>query len=282
MGVYMVFPKGKRKALTLSYDDGIRQDRRLVEILDRYAIKGTFNVNCGSMNEEVDFEAKTGKMSKEEIKALFENSAHELAIHGYTHEFDNLLPNNIMVNEIIEDRKALEKLTGKIIRGMAYPFGTYNDKLVDCLKACGIVYSRTVISSHSFKIPTDWLRLEATCHHSDKELMNLCDSFLEGKPTFPQVFYLWGHSFEFDRNVENNNWGIIEKFAEKMGNRDDIWYATNIEIYDYVKAYEALDFSTDESLVHNPTATDVYIICSRTPDSPVVEVKAGQTVRLKD
>ena len=278
----MVFPKGKRKALTLSYDDGIRQDRRLVEILDRYAIKGTFNVNCGSMNEEVDFEAKTGKMSKEEVKALFENSAHELAIHGYTHEFDNLLPNNIMVNEIIEDRKALEKLTGKIIRGMAYPFGTYNDKLVDCLKACGIVYSRTVISSHSFKIPTDWLRLEATCHHSDKELMNLCDSFLEGKPTFPQVFYLWGHSFEFDRNVENNNWGIIEKFAEKMGNRDDIWYATNIEIYDYVKAYEALDFSTDESLVHNPTATDVYIICSRTPDSLVVEVKAGQTVRLKD
>lgn len=278
----MVFPQGKRKALTLSYDDGTRQDRRLVEILNRYSIKATFNVNCGLLDETVDFEAKKGKMSEAELKALFENSPHELAIHGYTHEFDNLLPNNIMVNEIIEDRKALEKLTGKIIRGMAYPFGTFNDTLVDCLKACGIVYSRTIISNHAFKIPTDWLRLEPTCHHSDKDLMKLCDDFLNINSSLPQLFYLWGHSFEFDRDVEYNNWGTIEKFAEKMGNRDDIWYATNIEIYDYVKAYEALNFSTDESLVHNPTATDVYIINSRALEADVIEVKAGQTIRLKD
>lgn len=69
------------------------------------------------------------------------------------------------------------------------------------------------------------------------------------------MFYLWGHSYEFDND---DNWDIIEKFAAYVGGRNDVWYATNIEIYDYVKAYEALRVSVDGSIVQNPTATDVW------------------------
>ena len=42
---YMRFPEGREKALTFSYDDGVLADRKLIEIFDRYGLKGTFNLN---------------------------------------------------------------------------------------------------------------------------------------------------------------------------------------------------------------------------------------------
>lgn len=277
----MRFPNGKAKALTLSYDDGVRQDKKLIKIIDKYGIKGTFNVNSGCFGNNSEREKSDGRMSAEEISELFENSPHEIAVHGLDHGYDDILHNNLMANEIIRDRENIEKTTGRIVRGMAYPFGTFNDKLVDCLKACGIAYSRTVISSEGFGMPKDWLRLETTCHHSNKKLDLLCDKFLEMTPRVPQMFYLWGHSFEFDRNEENNNWEIIEKFSEKMGGHDDIWYATNIEIYDYTKAFEALQFATDQSMVHNPTAIDVWFSLGYWGEINIYCVKAGETLKIK-
>ena len=39
------FPGGKLKAVTFSYDDGVNQDIRFAEILSKYGLKGTFNLN---------------------------------------------------------------------------------------------------------------------------------------------------------------------------------------------------------------------------------------------
>ena len=258
--ITMRFPKGLKKCLTLSYDDGVRQDKRLVKILDKHGIKATFNINSGLFGNVADKELPNGRMSVEEVKELFGNSPHEVAIHGLYHGWDQTLHSNCMANEILEDRKNIEKLFGRVIRGMAYPFGAFNDKLVDCLRACGIVYSRTVISTERFDIPEDWLRLPATAHHRNPRLNELCDNFLEMDVYLPQMFYLWGHSYEFDNNEEYNNWGVIEEFAEKMGGRDDIWYATNIEAYDYIDAYNRLNISTDETIIHNPSGVDVWVL----------------------
>ena len=89
------------------------------------------------------------------------------------------------------------------------------------------------------------------------------------------MFYLWGHSYEFDNN---DNWNVIEEFCEYMGGRDDIWYATNIEIYDYVKAYENLQTSVDKKIIHNPSNTDVWA----EHNGKVIKIKAGETVTLDD
>ena len=47
MAIYPTFPDGKRKAFTVSYDDGWPQDRRLIGLMNKYGIKGTFNLNSG-------------------------------------------------------------------------------------------------------------------------------------------------------------------------------------------------------------------------------------------
>lgn len=258
--IFMSFPNGMKKALTLSYDDGVDQDIRLVEILNRYGLKCTFNINSGSYAPEGNVypedRINSRRMSLSQAQALYKNSGHEVAVHTLTHPRLERLPMPNITYEVLQDRLNLEKQYGCIVRGMAYPFGTYNDQVVDCLRACGIAYARTVVSTEKFDIPTDWLRMPATCHHKNPRLMTLAQQFLDSKNSeTPKLFYLWGHSYEFD---QQNNWNVIEDFAALMGGREDIWYATNIEIYDYVQDYQRLIWSADGRMVHNPTSRALF------------------------
>ena len=169
---------------------------------------------------------------------------------------------------------APQDMFGGLIRGLAYPFGTYSDTVVEALKATGVAYARTVVSTNDFSIPNDWLRLHPTCHHAAPNLDQLCDRFLQDSAPFgSRLFYLWGHSYEFEAM---DNWDVIERFCEKMGGRDDIWYATNIEIVDYVNACRAIRTSANGKRMHNPTAIDVWADVN----GKQVVICAGETVEV--
>ena len=272
------FPGFKSKALTFSYDDGVAQDRRLISIMSKYGLKGTFNVNSGLFGEVPTIDK--GRMTAEEVFQLYTETGNEVAVHGYKHISLAEVDSAVAINDVIEDRKNLERMFGKVIKGMAYANGSYNDEVVQLLKMCGISYSRTTISTEKFDLPTDWLRLPATCHHANPRLMELAKEFVEGaeSPSFwgkrPKLFYLWGHSYEFDS--KNQSWDIIENFASYLGNREDIWYATNGEIYEYIQEFDRLQFSADGTSVFNPSSLDMYI------DSLYGQFKisSGQTVTL--
>lgn len=275
--ICMRFKDGKAKALTLSYDDGVEQDIRLIEIMNQNGLRGTFNLNSGiypPLGTVIPKGQIHRKMTKEQATKIYTDSCHEVAVHGLTHPFLEQLPMPLAMWELIEDRRNLEEQFHTIIRGMAYPYGTYNDAVIDCLKKSGLVYARTVISSHNFKIPTDWLRLEPTCHHNDVQLMPLIQEFVEESPKWePWLFYLWGHSYEFERD---NNWHVIEQFASFTGDKKDIWYATNIQIYDYVDAYKRLQFSIDQSQVYNPTAVILFF----QKDTTVYCIHPGEKINI--
>lgn len=255
---FLRFPEFKRKAVTLSYDDGTKYDEKFIEILNKYGLKATFNINSGLFYPDGDEK----RMSASEAVSLYKNSGHEVAVHGAKHLSLAEVPPEVACRDIIEDRIALEKLFGKIIRGMAYANGSYTDKVVEMLKICGIKYARTTVSTERFDIPEDWLRLSATCHHNNPRLIQLAEEFLKSPESgifwqnTPRLFYLWGHSYEFHNN---NNWEVIEKFAEKTGNREDVWYATNGEIYDYVRAYDKLEYSVENNIIKNASDQEVYL-----------------------
>ena len=278
----MQFPGGKTKALTLSYDDGVQQDIRMIEILDKYGIKCTFNINGSALiDEERTYpEGQVHRrMARKEAKEVYSKAienGHEIAVHTYTHPFLDKLPAEMVAYEIVEDRKTLEDLFGTVIKGCAYPFGTTNDTVVEVLRNCGILYARTTVATKSFDIPTDWLRLPSTCHHNAPDLMTLVERFLNEIDRYnrPKLFYLWGHTYEFEGN---NNWEVIEKFAEAIGNRDDVWYANNMQIYDYVEAYRSLRFSSDGNIVYNPSAQTVWFSTTNIN----VKVAPGETVKIR-
>lgn len=267
---------GKRKVLTFSYDDGNAPDIRLIKIFDKYGLKGTFNINSGLLRDTEDVrENPEGKLTKGEVAAMFADSQHEAATHTYTHPWLETLSSEDTITETVQDRMTLEKLTGKPVRGMAYPFGCFTDEQTKLLRQCGIVYSRTAKATHNFYFPKDWLYLNPTCHHNDEKLFELAEAFAEEEPKWDicRMFYVWGHTFEFDKD---DNWDRIEKLAEYISGREDIWYATNIEIYDYVKAYENLVTSFDGRIIHNPSAIDVWVKAF----DKTVKIEAGSTVKL--
>lgn len=271
--MYIRFKDGKPKAFTLSYDDGVVQDIRFIDILNKNGLKGTFNINTGMyLDEDAEREKFYGRMKLSEAKKLYINSGHEVAVHGLKHTFLEQQSSVEVVTEIMEDRKNIEREYGIVARGMAYPFGTYSDEVIDVLKKCGICYSRTIKSTGGFGLPENWLALHPTCHHNNPELMNLAKAFAEEKSWKRNVlFYVWGHTYEFD-NLDN--WEMFEEFAEYIGGRDNIWYATNIEIYDYVKAYESLQVSVDKKIIHNPSAITVWF----EEQGEVFSVEAGKTL----
>ena len=255
---WMLFPGGLYKALTLSYDDGVEQDVRLLGIMQKHGLKGTFNLNAGLFAPEGTVYPAGQihrRMTQKACVELFKDSGQEVAIHAFYHGSLPELPPAHAVWQVVHDKEALENLFGRIIRGMAYPFGTYDPAFTQTLRDCGVAYARTVESTHRFAIPNDWLTLPATCHHKDPELMNLARRFAEGKPYRPQLFYLWGHSYEFEAD---NNWHVIEEFARYMGNREDIWYATNIQIHDYVQAWRSMHVSVDGRRLYNPSAITLW------------------------
>jgi len=199
--MFMRFPSGRKKALTFSYDDGLQQDEKLIAIMIKNGLYGTFNINSG---------------------------------------------------------------------GFAYPNGVCTDEVVEALRACHFSYARTIISSKDFKIPSDWLRLQPTCHHLDSNLTNYGKQFIENEPKRDSwLFYVWGHTYELD---DRQSWSKIEEFAEYIGNHGDIWYATNIEIVDYVNAYKRLEFSMDGKRVYNPTSTYLYMEIK----GKIISVKPGE------
>jgi peptidoglycan/xylan/chitin deacetylase (PgdA/CDA1 family) len=273
----MRFPQGKPKALTLSYDDGVEQDARLVELMKKHGVKGTFNVSYGEIcppGKVYEAGRYHRPMTLEQLKHVFDWDGIEIAVHGWHHpHFEHLVP-SVAMEEIIEDRLGLEKEFGGVIRGMAYPFGTYNDQVVEILKQTGIRYARTTKSTKQFDLPTDWLRLHPTVRHGSPSLMELTDEFLNlSVVREPKLFYLWGHTFEFDLE---NNWNVIEEFFEKAAGREEIWYATNIEIYEYTQAFERLIYSCDGKRVFNPSAMDVWVAYQEKN----ICIPAGQTIIL--
>ena len=277
MSTFYRFPNGLRKALTLSYDDGVEQDVRLMDILDQHGIRCTFNLNSGCWAPEgTVYPAGTihRRMSKSQVEKLYRNPNHEVANHCLTHASLTEISPAEIAHEVLADRENLEAMFGGLIRGLAYPFGTYSDTVVEALKATGVAYARTVVSTNDFSIPNDWLRLHPTCHHAAPNLDQLCDRFLQDSAPFgSRLFYLWGHSYEFEAM---DNWDVIERFCEKMGGRDDIWYATNIEIVDYVNACRAIRTSANGKRMHNPTAIDVWADVN----GKQIVIRAGETVEV--
>lgn len=257
---FMRFPEGKKKVFTLSYDDNVEEDERLILAMEKHGVKGTFNLIPGWFSPE-GREFPEGEsyrlVSESQAKKIYSRSCVEIANHGDCHKFMTTLSTAEMAEDILLCRRKLETMFGRIVRGMAYPYGWTCDKLRQVLAMCGIVYCRTVDSTLGFDFPSDWLYWHPSCHHDDPKLMELAEEFIHMDPDGEsKMFYVWGHTFEFENN---NNWDVIERLLSAVGGRDDIWYATNMEIYEYVQAFQSLDISVDGRRIVNPTKIPLWV-----------------------
>ncbi len=227
--------QGKMKAVTFSYDDGVTQDQRLIRLFDKYGLKCTFNLNSGLLGKpgsliREDVTVAHVKPRPCEVRGIYEG--HEIAVHTLTHPALSALSDEDVVREVEEDRLALSELAGYEVVGMAYPGGTHvmNEHVADLIRTrTGVKYARTTTSTHSFDLQKDLLIFNPTVYHHIEwdALFRLGEEFIELKPDRPQIYYIWGHAYEFDIH---GDWERFEEFCRLISGHDDIFYGTNRQV----------------------------------------------------
>ena len=228
---------GKMKALTFSFDDAVTQDIRFIELLNKYGMKCTFNLNSGCLGQKGRTLNIGGqiishdKVDAKDVRAIYEG--HEIAAHTIDHP---LLPgiesDDEIVRQVEEDRLRLSSLAGYEVVGFAYPCGgaNFNDRVARLIKErTGVKYARNIISSFSFDEQSDLYKFKPTVHQhaNPNEMFALGEKFIEMKPDKPQIYYIFGHAYEFDCR---DGWERIERFLQLMSGHDDIFYGTNKDV----------------------------------------------------
>lgn len=279
---FLRFPGGKPKAVTLSYDDGCMADEKLIGIINRYGIKCTFNLNCDILRYG------TG-LSHDQVKQLILANGHEIAVHGEMHRGEGSIRPIEGIRDVLNCRLELEDRYGIIIRGMAYPDNGITvfannasyENIKRYLVDLDIVYARTLGGdNNTFALPSDWHCWMPTAHHTNPDILKYANEFVDidvnkiyESKRYPRLFYMWGHSYEFDRN---NNWHLLEDICEVLDGNEDTWYATNMEIYDYVNAYNSLVYSADGSMIYNPSLKEIWF----DRDGKIYTIKPGEELRI--
>ena len=225
----------KKKAITFSYDDGVTQDIRLIELLNKYGLKCTFNLNSELLSKKgmLIREGKRiahYKIHTEDVKQIYEG--HEVAVHTLTHPNLTQCDDEEIIRQVETDRLNLSGLVGYEVVGMAYPCGGVNndDRVARIInKSTGVKYSRTITANNCFDLQENLYRFNPTVYHLNFEkMMQLGGEFIELKPEEPKVFYIWGHSYEMDYGADY--WVKLEEFFKLISNKEDIFYGTNKEV----------------------------------------------------
>ena len=228
------FLNGKTKVFNVTYDDGVLQDVRFVALLNKYNLKGTFNLNSGLMESEFEWTHESGRVIKrlsiEKAVPLYQG--HEIACHTLTHPYMHDLSEQEILHELREDKANLEKMFGREVKGFAVPFDYYSERIENCVRESGFSYARISQESRSFAPQTDYFNWKATVFHTDPELEQLTRQFIECDEEFA-IFQIVGHSYDLD--VEEL-WERIENVFRMIASHDDILPMTTIEIVEHLRS----------------------------------------------
>lgn len=237
------WPGGKWKALIMSFDDAGTQDRQLVSIFNTYGIVGSFNLTSGKLDQ-------ANYITSSELAALYKN--HEVAGHSVDHPYLETLTKAQVISEIADCKTKLSNITGYEVRGFAYPFGTFNDTVVQVEKDLNIAYARVTNDRYDFEIPPalpfELLTWRATAHFNNADYF--ADQLIVNKKERMACMFIWGHSWELDGN---DGWNRMTAFCKKITGKSDIWYAKSIDVADYLNAIYGLQYTGGS--VYNPSST---------------------------
>lgn len=278
---FLRFPGGLPKAVTFSYDDGAFTDVRLVETADEYGLKFTLNLTGDAVEKEKG-------LSIDYLKNTVLAHGHEIATHGYMHRAPQTLRLIEFIRETLDTRLILEEKLGGIIRGFAYP-DLHVDRFArpetyktvkSALTQLDIAYGRMACSSKSFELPEDWHNWQPTAHHDEPWLFEKLDEFiaLDLAKTYcsghsPKLFFIWGHSFEFEAK---QNWHRLEEICSRISGKSDVWYATNGQICSYAAAFDSLLWSANGRRVFNPTLYTLWFDV----DGKTFSIAPGETLTI--
>jgi peptidoglycan/xylan/chitin deacetylase (PgdA/CDA1 family) len=221
---------GFKKYFTLSFDDGVEHDKRIIALMKRYGLHGTFNLNSGLFGYSPKL-FHINRIPRDEIKQVYEG--FEVASHGARHENPRGASRSRLEASIVKDIEGLSDLVGYRVRGHAYPYGFHTAAAEDCLRRHGVIYARRIRGSGSFLFPENPYQYDPTCWFNAKNVFRLIDEFVQAQPENGDLlFMMWGHGYELDYGWRKCPEEQLERIFSKIAGRPDIVYCTNKEAFE--------------------------------------------------
>lgn len=228
--------------VTTSWDDGHVLDMKLAALLQKYGLKGTFYIS--PLDRQMTPE---DRLTPDQILDL--SKSFEIGAHTMTHPDLTRLSDTEVEKEILESKIYLEKIIGKPVVSFCYPSGWYENRHVATLRKLGFLLARTVkrftfhLSDNSLQMATS---IHAYNHWSDfwnilvftrfnllkflqyyRHWDDLAIAMFERVLKKGEIFHIWGHSWEIDRN---NDWTKLERVFRYISGRSNLSYISNKEI----------------------------------------------------
>lgn len=252
--VNKLYPGGKPKAFNITYDDGVLQDLRFVELMNRYGLKGTFNLNSELMRTGFAWTHPNGM----EVKRLDADTArwlyrgHEIASHTRTHPYMHDLSAEEVLDQLGRDKADLEEMLGVEVAGFAVPFDYYSPMIAECAKRCGLEYARMSEFSRSYVPCRDYWFWQTGFYHIEPGLEAFVDGFFETEDELA-VCQIVGHSYDLDAE---GLWRTMENILKRVSAAEDVWSCTNLELVRYLKAMDRAEIG--ENSVHNHSDKELW------------------------
>ena len=232
-----------KKYFTLSFDDGITQDKEIIRILKKYNVHcATFFINTGMLGTNQTSIADRHnrpdvtqlRFTEEELRTGIYDG-FDVEIHTLRHfSMSKGDPTAEFIKEqIVGDAENIYGITGLYPMGMAWPGGDYNEETIETVLAnTHVKFARPVSVTHGFKLPEYFMKWEPTCHIAEKNLFDLARQFVEVEATEDMLFYVWGHGYELDFYYLYDD---FEELVKMMSEAGDVVCITNAEFYQLFK-----------------------------------------------
>ena len=196
------------KYFILSFDDGTVHDKKFVELLNKYNIPCTFNVNSGLEDFVWEFEGK--KVVRQHLADTVQQyRGHEIASHSLHHHWLNTLTPPQISREIGDDCEALKRLFGVAQIGFGVPFTACGEREIKIIRKFAR-YIRLSEFAESFAIPKDPYHIPIHALYNDPDIREKLTRFAENDLE-DSLFVMAGHSYELE---VLDHWEYMEQLLQ--------------------------------------------------------------------
>lgn len=205
------------KIVCLSFDDGTIYDLRFIELLNKYNLKATLNLNSGLSEFVWYYENKPIKrLELNEVKNIYDG--HEVASHSLTHPYFSSLDKEEIISQVKEDIDNLTNIFEREIVGFAFPFHDQTEYNIQVIKEnFNLKYIRYSFLTNDY-LPKDRYHIPINALYDDENIYEKLNEFKKNNLQ-DSLFVIAGHSYEFEMK---NDWDKIEKLLSYLAKDEDI------------------------------------------------------------
>jgi peptidoglycan/xylan/chitin deacetylase (PgdA/CDA1 family) len=127
------------RTAVLTFDDGFRSWlTEVVPLFDRLGVRGTFYVCPGLFGKtHWDVDGEAGRLLDEDGARALAEAGMELGAHSQTHADLLLVDKRDLAFELEESKTAVQRITGRPCRTMAYPYGLHDERVTEAAAEAG-------------------------------------------------------------------------------------------------------------------------------------------------